>query len=134
MNNYQIIVRKAILQFDQKFRTSIEKSELEFDEFICYIWIGSVIRTALDKFKLGDNSEMLQLLKMAEYFHNHSDQEVREFSSVGIIEGIQNIAGCKDIEYGKFIQLIPPALLPAWKDVIKFWNGEIPVIPDRCNK
>jgi hypothetical protein len=61
----------------------------------------------------------------------HSDHSVREFASIGLIEDMQN-SNIVPIHVQDYLaSRLSASAKVAWDDVMKFWNKEIPFIPDR---
>ncbi len=58
------------------------------------------------------------------------DQSTREFATIGILEGVQNVRGHTDVSSDEFLAFLQPAGVASWRHLNQFWAGELPVVPD----
>jgi hypothetical protein len=67
---------------------------------------------------------------LIERLHREGDQFTREFATIGILEGIQNVWGHSDVSPEEFLAFLQPISAASWHALNQFWAGEIPFVPD----
>jgi hypothetical protein len=130
MHNNQIF--DAIIQVNPIFTESIDASILEYSgQTLPYIWGGDQVRNAANSFSTESTQSIDSLIELIETLLHSPSQKVREFASIGLIEYMQNDS-IVPIHVQKYILgKMSASSRCAWDDVTKFWNKEIPFIPDR---
>lgn len=71
---------------------------------------------------------------MIEDFHTDGDDYVKEYATIGILEGIQNVWGNNDTDPENFAKFLLPISKQYWDSLNKFWNGEVPIVGSDIEK
>jgi hypothetical protein len=69
-----------------------------------------------------------------ERLQTDGDHYTREFATIGILEGIQNVWGHSDVSPDEFLPFLLPFSATAWHSLNQFWSGQIPFVPDPTHK
>ena len=122
----------AISDVTGMFNESIIECVNEYEgEGLPYLWCSSQLRYAVDKFAEGDSKLLDNLIILTDSLLNNGDHSVREFGSVRLIEDMQNTNIVSESTQRYILGKLTDRCRVAWDDVGKFWNREIPIIPDR---
>jgi len=84
-----------------------------------YTCLGDYASYLVEKLESADTAEFKEAFEVIENLHLNGDSYVKEAATVGLLEGIQNVAGDKS-------DLFFPFLLPEtsrwWKKLNQFWE------------
>lgn len=88
-----------------------------------YVALGEFARFIVDKLERGDTSNFPSLFQVIERLLLNGDSYVREATTVGLLENIQNILGNKNREPQAMVAFLLPETLLWWNRVNEFWDG-----------
>ena len=94
------------------------------DEEHLYIDFGEFAGHIVDLYERNQTQEFLRLFSTIEQLQVEGDDYVREAATVGLLEGIQNIAGNRGIDPEEFVQYLKPESAKSWKKLNDFWDGK----------
>lgn len=120
----------ASLPFSGEYKWYVETKE-EDCEPLYYVLAGAYASHILTNFDLFSRSDELENnFALIEKFHNDGDDYVKEWATVGILEGMQNHIG-KDRQaemYPKCEKYLGPESRFWWDELERFWKNEIPYL------
>jgi len=89
-----------------------------------YLDVAEFARHVVERVVAGDASAMPEVFRAVEGLYRDGDGEVESLLTVGLLEGIQNLALGRSMDLNGFEQWLPPRVALEWKKVVDFWNGE----------
>ena len=95
-----------------------------YDEELLYIHLGEFARHLVSLQKAGCTSEFVSVFRVTEDLHVQGDAYVQEAATIGLLEGIQNVAGNRDLDPESFFPYLQPESAKWWKKLNAFWNGD----------
>ncbi|HRJ10122.1 MAG TPA: hypothetical protein PK490_17125 [Prosthecobacter sp.] len=112
------------------FRTAFVESCTENGSELLYLHAAAFARHLLELQRLEKTNEFGAVAIFIEGLHTDDDPATREFATIGILEGIQNVWGHSEVSPNEFLPYLLPASAAAWRKLDQFWSGDIPFIPD----
>ena len=73
-------------------------------------------------------SELRAVGKAIERLHVEGDSWVKEFATIGVLEGIQNAWSHSAADLQSFVSYLGPESLRWWNGVNEFWQGKVPYV------
>jgi hypothetical protein len=73
--------------------------------------------------KAHRNEEFPAVFDTIERMHLEGDDYVKEAATIGMLEGIQNVAGNSGIEPEQFVKYLKPESAQRWRQLNDFWNA-----------
>lgn len=98
------------------------------DQELHYMVAGDFARHLLDLYTAQQLEEFSKVAELIEDLHINGDEYVKEYATIGILEGIQNVWGNHGSDPEKFAPFLLPVNLKYWHSLNRFWNGEIPFV------
>lgn len=98
------------------------------DKELDYIIASDFAHHLLDLYINQKQDKFPQVGQMIEALHIDGDSYVKEYATIGILEGIQNVWSNNKTDPKKFAEFLLPVSLQYWKSLNKFWAGEIPIV------
>jgi hypothetical protein len=96
-----------------------------YDEELLYIHLAEFANHLVSLLKSQDVSEFEAVFAVTEALHVEGDAYVREAATIGLLEGIQNIAENRDLDPELFVPYLKPESARWWKKLNAFWNGDV---------
>jgi hypothetical protein len=72
--------------------------------------------------------EFSAVFEVVEKLHLEGDDYVKEAATIGLLEGIQNLAGNSGVNSEEFRQYLKPETAKWWQQLNDFWDGKIPYV------
>lgn len=94
------------------------------EEELLYIDLGEFAQHLVNLYVSGRSEEFAPVFNVVERLHNKGDSFVREAATIGLLEGIQNIAGNSGIDPENFVRHLGPQSKEWWKRLNNFWSGK----------
>ena len=113
----------ACPSFDEPWREYV--GDPTYDEALLYIHLGEFAHHLVRLQKAGDTSEFDPVFRVIEALHTDGDSYVREAATIGLLEGIQNVAGNRDLDPDSFVSFLRPESAKWWDKLNAFWNGDV---------
>ncbi len=101
-----------------------------YDEELLYVHLGNFANHLVSLQQAGDTSEFEAVFAVTERLHLDGDAYVREAATLGLLEGIQNIAGNRDLDPESFYPYLQPESAKWWKKLNAFWQGDRTALRD----
>ncbi len=100
----------------------------EYGNDVLYVAAGEFAHHLL-ALQLGDaTSCFAEVGSTIERMHTDGTPEVKEFATIGILEGIQNVWGHSSVSPDEFLQYLGPESHSWWQGLTNFWSGKAPVV------
>ena len=94
------------------------------DEELLYIDLGEFAHHLVELQKKNRTSEFPGVFDIIERMHLEGDDYVKDAATIGMLEGIQNVAGNLGVEPGIFEKYLKPVSAKRWRQVNDFWDGK----------
>ena len=111
----------ACPSFGERWRHYI--SDSTYDEELLYVHLGELACHLVSLKKAEDTSEFEDVFRVVEELHLQGDAYVREAATIGLLEGIQNVSGNRDLDPESFCPYLRPESAKWWKKLNVFWSG-----------
>jgi hypothetical protein len=98
------------------------------DENLLYIDLGQFAHHLIELHKGNQIVEFPAVFEVVEKLHLEGNDYVKEAATIGLLEGIQNIASNTNLNAEEFIQYLKPESAKWWKQLDSFWEGKIPYV------
>ncbi len=95
------------------------------ENYLPYIAIGEFSHHLVELYKSKKTKEFPAVFTEIERFHIEGEAYVKEAATIGCLEGLQNVAENRGLDANVFLQYLGPESTRCWKELNKFWNGEI---------
>ena len=94
------------------------------EEELLYIDLGEFADHLIDLYNQAQTQEFPAVFSTVEELHTEGDEYVKEAATIGLLEGIQNIAGNRGLDAEVFVQYLKPESAKWWKNLNDFWDGK----------
>jgi len=92
---------------------------------LLYIDLGEFADHLIDLYKQNQKQEFPAIFCAVEELHKEGDDYVREAATIGLLEGVQNIAGNRGLDPEVFVEYLEPESKKWWKKLNDFWNDKM---------
>jgi hypothetical protein len=99
-------------------------SDPTYDEELLYVHLGEFAQHLVDLMKEGKTEEFQAIFDVVERLHLEGDPYVREATTIGLLEAIQNVAGDNNLAPEAFHPYLGPESKHWWERLNEFWSGE----------
>jgi hypothetical protein len=100
----------------------------EFDEELLYEHLGDFADHVVDLLEQGEVKELRAIARELERLHVDGDDSVKEAATIGLLEGIQNVAGNRGIPTKVLEEILGAETQRWWTSLDAFWSGKIPYV------
>jgi hypothetical protein len=114
----------ACPSFEDQWKQHVET----YGNDVLYAAAGAFAAHLLERFQAGDAEEFGAIGTAIEKLHTEGTPWVREFATVGVLEGIQNVWGHSATSPEAFFPFLGPESQSWWRGLNKFWSGESPYV------
>lgn len=94
-------------------------------ELPLYLALGDLARHVVAKLERGHTSELQQIFAVVERWLADGDELVREATTIGLLEDLQNPNLHKTTSPDQLKQWLGPLSATQWIEVERFWSGQI---------
>jgi len=95
-----------------------------------YLALGDLARYLTVKLQAGDTEAFSRIFQVIERWHVEGDTYVRQAATIGVLEGLQNIANHDATTPKQFIPWLGPVSRRYWDKVDAFWSQGILIRDD----
>jgi hypothetical protein len=101
-----------------------------YEAGLLYIDLGEFAHHLVRLQKAGESSEIESVFRVVEVLHTDRGASVREAATIGLLEGIQDIAGSNNLDPESFYPYLQPESATRWGKVNTFWNGDVKALSE----
>lgn len=104
------------------------------DEDLLYVDLGEFVHHLVELHQADRKDEFSAVFEVIERLHLEGDAYVREAATIGMLEGIQNVAENFGVNPEEFSIYLKPESVKWWQQLNNFWNGEIGYVGTATDK
>lgn len=119
------LLLNACPSFSKKWE---EHRALYEDEELLYVDLGEFAHHLVELLTTNCTEEFPAVFEIIERMHLEGDPYVKEAATIGMLEGIQNVAGNSGVEPERFVAYLKPESLKWWRQLNDFWQAKIPYV------
>jgi hypothetical protein len=124
------LLLEACPSFLPKWNDYLASSYGPDDEQLLYIDLGEFARHLVDLLYSRCTEEFQSVFQVIERLHVEGDPYVKEAATIGLLEGIQNIAAQPEA----FIPYLGPETHKWWLELNDFWEGKIKFVGAKIHR
>jgi hypothetical protein len=94
------------------------------DEQLLYIDLGEFAHHLTELEKARRTEEFPAVFEIIERMQLEGDDYVKEATTFGMLEGIQNVAGNSGVDPEQFVRYLKPESAKWWRRLNSFWEGK----------
>lgn len=98
----------------------------EHGDDLLYVAAGSFANHLQSLFQSGQSSALTAVGVVIEELHVSGSPWVKEFATIGLLEGIQNVWSNNNADPESFRQFLGPESQRWWAGLNNFWSGQSP--------
>ncbi len=117
------LLLQACPSFAGPWKAYTESEYRAGDEQLLYVDLGAFARHIVDLYEHGRTEELRPVFNMIERLHKEGDAYVREAATIGLLEGIQNVASHR-FDPEVFVPFLSPEAAKWWHELNAFWQGK----------
>ena len=121
-------VLDMLVQACPTFAAARDEHVAEYGNEVLYVAAGEFARHLLRLQLLNTTSCFVQVGATIERMHTDGTPEVKEFATIGLLEGIQSVWGHSSISPEEFLRYLGPESRSWWQGLNNFWSGKAPVV------
>lgn len=92
------------------------------EDELLYMDLSEFASHIVGLYKDNRTQEFAAVFAIVEQLHLEGDQYVKEAAAIGLLEGIQNIAGHRAVDPEVFVEYLGPESAKWWNRLNDFWN------------
>ena len=93
---------------------------------LAYVAAGEFARHLLHLYRSNDSFSLSAVGAAIERLHIEGSPSVKEFATIGVLEGVQNVWSHSNIDPELFVPFLGPVSQRWWNGLNKFWSGKVP--------
>jgi hypothetical protein len=98
------------------------------DEELLYVDLGEFASHLVELQEANRTEEFQAIFDIIERMHLEGNDYVKEAATIGLLEGIQNVAGNSGVEAEQFVKHLKPESAKRWRELNDFWDAKIPYV------
>jgi hypothetical protein len=130
-NQVMPLLLEACPSFTEKWK---EHRAFYQDEDLLYVDLGEFADHLVELHKSNRTGEFPALFEIIEKLHLEGDAYVKEAATIGMLEGLQNVAGNSGVDPEEFSRYLKPESVKGWRRLNDFWEGKIPNVGSSRNE
>jgi hypothetical protein len=108
-------------------RWEAHRAEPDHEAELLYVHLGDFAHHVVDLLARGDTTELPAIARALEQLHLAGDDHVRQAATIGLVEGIQNVASHQaGLTTKPLEEILGPETRRWWNSLQAFWAGAIP--------
>jgi hypothetical protein len=120
-------VMPLLLEVCPTFTQKWEDSRASYEgESLLYVELGAFAHHLVELHKLNRTDEFPAVFDVIERLHVEGDGYVKEAATIGLLEGMQNVAGNSGVNPEEFLEHLKPESKKWWRQLNNFWEGKVP--------
>ncbi|WP_188566410.1 DUF7674 family protein [Undibacterium terreum] len=120
----QADVIPILLEACPTFENTWQEHVQDYGEDLLYVAAGAFARHLLGLKNEGDLSCLPSVGAAIERFHQEGSPWVKEFATIGLLEGIQNVWSHQESDGEYFSRYLGEESMRWWQSLNTFWSGE----------
>jgi len=100
----------------------------DYEEGLLYIDLGEYADHLVELASSGRTADFPAVFDVVERLHLEGDAYVREAATIGLCEGIQNVASNTGVDAALFVPYLKPETARWWAELNAFWDGKSPYV------
>lgn len=125
------LLLEACPSFKEKW---VEHRHYWEQENLLYVDLSEFARHVLDLHQRHKTLEFSAIFDVVERLHLEGDDFVREATTIGLLESLQNIAGNNQVDIEALTKYLKPESAKWWRELNLFWENKIPYLGSTMNK
>lgn len=118
-------IADQLLQACPSFKPIYGESE---NKDLLYSLGGDFAHHLLTLLQNGETSEFPAVAEMIEHLYFDGDSYMKEFATISLLEGIQNVWSNKGTDAEIFGAFLLPLSKKYWQSLKDFWDGKVPYV------
>jgi hypothetical protein len=118
------VLLDACPSFEDQWKRHVEA----FGHDVLYPAAGELAAHLLERFQAGATEAFNSVGTAIERLHTEGTPWVREFATIGVLEGIQNVWSHSTTSPDAFFPFLGPESQRRWRGLNRFWSGEAPYV------
>ncbi len=124
-------VMPLLIEACPSFRDEWLEHLQEHGNELLYVAAGAFAQHLLSLYQAGNLSSFPATASVMERLHTEGSPWVKEFATIGILEGIQNVWSHSPTDPEQFATFLLPESRRWWQGLNNFWSGKAPnLAPD----
>jgi hypothetical protein len=115
---------EACPAFAEEWRSHVA----EHGNDLLYVAAGDFARHLLLVHQRGEVAPLVAAARVIEQLHREGSPWVKEFATIGILEGVQNVWSNNQVDPERFAEHLLPESQRWWRGLNKFWSGQASVV------
>ena len=118
------------------FSDEWKEHKLQFhdeEDFLPYVALATFNNHLVNLYQENKTDDFEKVFDAIERLHIEGDEYVKESATIGLLEGLQNIAGNRGLDAEVFYSYLKPVSAKWWNELNKFWSGEIKFVGQTIN-
>ncbi len=103
-------------------------ADSSYEEGLLYIDLGEFARHLVELMGTGSTKEFSAVFDVVERLHVDGDSYVKEAATIGLLEGIQHMAGDDAVDLEAFVPHLRSESAKWWAELNGFWGGNSPYV------
>jgi hypothetical protein len=99
-----------------------------YEAGLLYVDLGEFACHLVELLREGALQEFPAVFNAVESLHVDGDAFVKEAATIGLLEGIQNVAGNTGVDPAAFVPFLRPETAYWWEELNGFWDGVSPYV------
>ena len=125
------LLLEACPSFSEKLK---EHRAFYEDEDLLYVELGEFAHHLVELHKSNQAGEFPAVFEIVERLHLEGDAYVKEAATIGLLEGIQNVAGNSGVDPEEFFPSLKPESAKRRRQLNDFWDGKTPYVGSPPNE
>lgn len=125
------LLLEACPSFAGRWKAYFESEYSQGEERLHYLDVAEFVRHLVNLYERDKTDEFSRVFTVIERLHAEGDGFVRELATIGILEGLQNLAAEHQDEFAKYLG---PESTKWWQELDDFWQGRIPYVGAGVNR
>lgn len=122
---------QACPSFVPKWREFLQDAEgTPTDDLLYYVLLGDLALHLIELYTARSTDEFSAVFEVVERWHTEGDHYVREAATIGLLEGIQNVASHREFDTRIVETWMQPETKKWWDKLNRYWGGDVNALHD----
>ena len=120
------LLLEACPSFSERWK--MHAADAAYEEGLLYVDLGEFAHHLVELVRAGATSEFAAVFDVLERLHIDGDSYVTEAATIGLLEGLQNVAENTGVDPQRFGPWLKPESAKWWSELRDFWDGKSPTV------